>query len=188
MENRLITVQYKLYAPMGKDNSVELIEETRPEQPFQFISGLNMVLNALEDKLSRLDEGADFKLTLTEDEAYGPYIPEGVHEIEAEAFYIDGKMDTQHVYEGAVVPLTNADGEQFNGTVVKVTDKTVVVDLNHPLAGKALTFEGRVIDNHIASIEELQNYMNSQGGCGGCGGDCGEGGCSGSCGHCGGCH
>ena len=75
MENRYITVQYKLYAPMGAEKQIELIEETRPDIPFQFISGMGMVLEALENHLHPLQAGEAFKITLSEDEAYGPYIP-----------------------------------------------------------------------------------------------------------------
>ena len=176
MENRYIKVQYKLYAPMGEGKDIQMIEETRDDMPFDFISGMNMVLDSLEQQLALLSEGKEFRIELSEDEAYGPYIPE--QEIPAEAFLIEGKMDTEHVYEGAVVPLRNADGEQFNGTIVKITDKTVVVDLNHPLAGKTLTFQGKVLENRIATNKEIEEYLNTQGGCGDCGG------CSGNCGRC----
>ena len=101
------------------------------------------------------------------------------------AFFIEGKLDTEHIYEGAVVPLMNADGERFNGTIAEIKEKVVVVDLNHPLAGKELTFEGSVVENRVATNQEIQDYLNSQGGCGGCGGSCG-GDCGGSCGE-GGC-
>lgn len=178
MENRYIKVQYKLYAPMGEGKDIQMIEETRDDMPFDFISGMNMVLDSLEQQLALLSEGKEFRIELSEDEAYGPYIPEGVQEIPAEAFLIEGKMDTEHVYEGAVVPLRNVDGEQFNGTIVKITDKTVVVDLNHPLAGKTLTFQGKVLENRIATNKEIEEYLNTQGGCGDCGG------CSGNCGRC----
>lgn len=186
MENRYITVQYKLYAPMGEEKKVEMIEETRPDIPFQFISGMNMVLDALEKYLYPLSAGEPFKITLSEDEAYGPYIPEGVQEVPVEAFFIDGKLDKETIYEGAVVPLMNSEGERFNGTVAEIKDKVIVVDLNHPLAGKALTFEGNVVENRPATNKEIEEYLNSQGGCGGCGGGscgsgCGEGGCCGSC-------
>ena len=185
MENRNIKVQYKLYAPMGEEKKIEMIEETRPDMPFQFISGMGMVLEALENKLYPMQEGEAFKITLSEEEAYGPFIPEGVQEVPVEAFFIEGKLDTEHIYEGAVVPLMNADGERFNGTIAEIKEKVVVVDLNHPLAGKELTFEGTVVENRVATNQEIQDYLNSQGGCGGCGG-CGGGDCGGSCGE-GGC-
>ena len=59
MENRYIKVQYKLYAPMGKEKNIELVEETRPEMPFMFISGLGMVLKELENQLQDIKEGAE---------------------------------------------------------------------------------------------------------------------------------
>ena len=62
MENRYITVQYKLYAPMGAEKQIELIEETRPDMPFQFISGMGMVLEALENHLHPLQAGEAFKI------------------------------------------------------------------------------------------------------------------------------
>lgn len=184
MENRYITVQYKLYAPMGEEKNIELIEETRPDMPFQFISGMGMVLEALENHLHPLQPGAPFRITLSEEEAYGAYIPEGVQEVPQEAFFIDGKLDTEHIYEGAVVPLMNSEGERFNGTIAEIKDKTIVVDLNHPLAGKELTFEGSVVENRLATNQEIQDYLNSQSGCGGCGGcggcdSTGEGDCCG---------
>lgn len=171
---------------MGAEKKIEMIEKTRPDMPFQFISGMGMVLDALENALHPLQAGDPFKITLSEEEAYGPYVPEGVQEVPVEAFYIEGKLDTEHIYEGAVVPLMNADGERFNGTIAEIQDKVVIVDLNHPLAGKTLTFEGSVVENRPATNQEIQDYLNSQGGCGGCsgcGGDCGsscgEGGCCG---------
>ncbi len=181
MENRYITVQYKLYAPMGEDKKIEMIEETRPEMPFRFISGMNMVLDALENKLHPLAAGEPFEIVLSEDEAYGPYIPEGVQEVPVEAFFVEGKLDKETIYEGAVVPLMNSEGERFNGTIAEIKDKVVVVDLNHPLAGKTLTFKGTVTENRPATNKEIEEYLNNQGGCGGCGG-CGGGDCGGNCG------
>ena len=48
MENRYITVQYKMYAPMGEEKRVELIEQTRDDITFKFISGMGRVLEVLE--------------------------------------------------------------------------------------------------------------------------------------------
>ena len=174
MENRNIKVQYKLYAPMGEEKKIEMIEETRPDMPFHFISGMGMVLEALENKLYPLQEGETFKITLSEEEAYGPFIPEGVQEVPVEAFFIEGKLDTEHIYEGAVVPLMNADGERFNGTIAEIKEKVVVVDLNHPLAGENLHFVGKVLNLRDVTEGELKalHHRGCGGGCGGCKGSC----------------
>lgn len=190
-ENKYITVAYKLFAPM-QDNDHELIEEATEERPFQFISALGMTLDAFEAQISPLAPGSEFDIKLGTEEAYGPFIPEAVQKVSADIFKINGKIDSRYIYEGAVVPLQNADGERFNGTITEITEKEITVDLNHPLAGKELNFVGKVIESRLATNEEIQDALNvmtgggCSGGCGGCsGGDCG--GCdSGSCGE-GGC-
>ena len=109
-------------------------------------------------------------------------------------FEIDGKLDSRYIYEGAVVPLQDNEGHRFNGLIALFQDSTVVVDLNHPLAGKALQFVGKVEQTRPATTQEIKDtlmLLSGEGGCGGCGcssgcgeGDCGSGcqGCSGGCG------
>ena len=191
-ENKYITVAYKLYAPM-QGNERELIEEATEERPFQFISALGMTLDAFEAQIAPLAPGAEFDIKLSTEDAYGPFVPEAVQKVPASIFMINGKIDKRYIYEGAVVPLQNADGERFNGTITEITEKEITVDLNHPLAGKELNFVGKVIESREASNQEIQDALNvltgggCNGGCGGCSGGCGSdcGGCDSGCGSCG---
>ena len=184
--NKYITVAYKLYAPM-EGNDHELIEEATAEHPFQFISGMGLALDAFERIITATEKGGTFDFTLSIDEAYGPYVEEGVQKLPRSTFEIDGKLNKKYIYEGAVVPLMNADGERFNGTIAEITEKEITVDLNHPLAGKPLNFVGTVTENREATNEEIQEMVKAMsGGCGGCGG-CGGGDCEGGCSGCNGC-
>ena len=184
--NKYITVAYKLYAPM-EGNDHELIEEATAEHPFQFISGMGLALDAFERIITATEKGGTFDFTLSIDEAYGPYVEEGVQKLTRSTFEIDGKLNKKYIYEGAVVPLMNADGERFNGTIAEITEKEITVDLNHPLAGKPLNFVGTVTENREATNEEIQEMVKAMsGGCGGCGG-CGGGDCEGGCSGCNGC-
>ena len=192
--NKYIAVTYKLYAPMD-GNDHELIEEATKERPFQFISGMGFTLDAFEAQIAPLLVGDQFDFTLSEEQAYGPYVQEGLQRVPRKVFEIDGKLDSRHVFEGAVVPLTNSDGERFNGTIVEIGKTEITVDLNHPLAGKSLNFVGQVTESREATTEEMQQVaqmLSGEGGCRGCGGGCGNG-CGdncgeGSCGSCGGCN
>lgn len=191
--NKYIAVAYKLYtSDNGKE---EMIEEATNEKPFMFISGLGLALDDFEKKIEAMEKGANFDFTLSKEQAYGEHEEERVLSLDREMFCIDGKLDTEHVFVDAIIPLQNENGQRFLGKVLEVGNEKVRVDLNHPLAGKELHFVGSVIESREATNEEIQNLINHMnGGCGGncggchgdCGGDCGghEGGCEGGCGHC----
>lgn len=189
MENtpqKYVTVAYELYIDNEKGIH-ELAEKAPAEHPFQFISGMGFTLEAFEANLINLNEGDKFDFVLKKDEAYGDYVQEHVIDLPKSTFSINGKFDADMVYPGAVLPLVNGDGNRFDGLVLKVTDETVTVDLNHPLAGKDLHFKGEVVTMREATnaeIEEMAKRMSGEG-CGCCGG---EGDCESGCHHDGGCH
>ena len=176
--NKYVTVAYELYTDNDKGIH-ELVEKAPIEHPFQFISGLGIALDSFENKILALTEGEAFDFVLKVDEAYGPYEQERVIELPKETFAINGRFDKDMVYPGAVLPLVNADGMRFQGLVLELKDNTVIIDLNHPLAGKDLHFKGQVVTMRDATNEEIQALINHEG-CN-CGGDC-EGGCEGGCG------
>lgn len=176
--NKYVTVAYELYTDNDKGIH-ELVEKAPIEHPFQFISGLGIALDSFESKILALAEGEAFDFVLKVDEAYGPYEQERVIELPKETFAINGRFDKDMVYPGAVLPLVNADGMRFQGLVLELKDNTVIIDLNHPLAGKDLHFKGQVVTMRDATNEEIQALINHEG-CN-CGGDC-EGGCEGGCG------
>lgn len=176
--NKYVTVAYELYTDNDKGIH-ELVEKAPIEHPFQFISGLGIALDSFESKILALTEGEAFDFVLKVDEAYGPYEQDHVIELPKETFAINGRFDKDMVYPGAVLPLVNADGMRFQGLVLELKDNTVIIDLNHPLAGKDLHFKGQVVTMRDATNEEIQALINHEG-CN-CGGDC-ESGCEGGCG------
>jgi len=189
--NRFVAVTYRLY--VDGDNGKELMEETKADQPFKFITGYGIALDAFEKKVAELEKGQDFEFSLEKEDAYGDYNLEHVLDLDREMFCIDGKFDSERIYVDAVVPLQNEDGNRFYGRVLEVNDDKVKIDLNHPLAGETLHFEGKVVENREATNQEIQQLINHMsGGCGGCGGgchsggncgggSCGEGNCCGNC-------
>ena len=177
VENKYITVAYKLYTI--EDGEKDLVEEAKAENPFQFISGLGTTLEAFENQIAPLNKGDKFEFIIPSQEAYGEYNEDHVLDLPRHIFEIDGKFDSERIYEGSVVPLMDAEGHRMNGTVVEVKPDTVVVDMNHPLAGADLNFVGEVKENRPATNEEMQEIVNMMGG-GGCGCGCGD--CDSDCG------
>lgn len=179
MSHKYITVAYELYTDNEKGIH-ELVEKTTVEHPFQFISGMGVALDSFEDRIAALAEGEDFDFVLNVEEAYGPYMEEHVLELDKQMFCVNDHFDKEMVYPGAVLPLVNADGNRFQGLVLEVKENVVVIDLNHPLAGKDLHFKGKVVTSREATDAEIQGLINMMSGEGcGCGcDDCGDG-----CGH-----
>ena len=179
-KNKYVAVSYKLYT--NDENGRHLIEETKEGQPFSFISGFGFALDKFEQIITNTPQGEGFNFKLTTDEAYGDYHEDYVIDLDRSVFSIDGRFDGEHIYKDAIVPLQNEEGQRFNGRVVEVGNEIVKIDLNHPLAGEELYFEGSVLENRDATEAEISQLMKHlTGGCSGCGGNCG-GNCGGDCG------
>lgn len=188
MPQRYVVVSYKMltHSPV----SHKLLYETPAEQPVAFVTGMGLMIDAFEQRLTTLNPGDDFDFVLKAAEAFGERDEELVRALPRKVFEIRGKFIEEEVYPGAEVPLMDNEGNHFMGTIVKVTDTEVTVDLNSPLAGRDLQFTGRLLENREASLQEIEQtakILSGECGCGGCGG-CGseEGGCGG-CGNEGGC-
>ncbi len=187
--NKFIAVAYKLYTT--ENGTESMTEEAPAERPFVFISGMGLALDDFEAKVAEMQKGEEFDFTLTKEQAYGEHEEERVLNLDREMFCIDGKLDEEHVFVGAIIPLQNENGQRFPAKVLEVGSDKVKVDLNHPLAGKGLHFTGSILESREATNEEIQNLINQMSGgcggnCGGCGGHDGghDGGCEGGCGHC----
>ena len=195
MENKYITVAYKLYAIT--EGKKELLEEAPVEHPFQFISGIGYTLEKFENEILALNKGDHFNFTIPCAEAYGERDEESVRAVSKSMFCdADGNFDSDNVFEGNIIMLNDAEGHQFYANVGEITEDKVVLDLNHPHAGKDLIFEGVITEMREATNKEIEgmvNLMSGEGcgcGCDSCGGGCGdhsheeEAGCGCGCGHC----
>ncbi len=187
VENKYITVAYKLYAI--ENDTKDFTEEATAEHPFQFISGLGLTLDTFENQVKDLNAGDKFDFTIACADAYGEYDEEHVIDLPKHIFEVDGKFDSKRVVAGNLIPLITSEGQQVNGVVVEVKEDVVVMDMNHPLAGCDLNFVGEVVENRPATNEELAEVarmMSGGGCCCGCD-DCGDGcgshghGCEGGC-------
>lgn len=178
--NKFVAVTYDLN--VGEDDDRELMERATKENPLTFIGGMGMMLEAFESNLNGLTKGDKFEFTLTPEQAYGEYNDEHLIDLPKKMFEVDGKFDTDIVYEGNIVPMLDTNGNRLNGVVVSIGNDSVKMDFNHPLAGETLHFSGEVLEVREATAEEIAALTSHSCGCGCSGCDSEKGGCSEGCG------
>ena len=102
--------------------------------------------------------GDTFAFAIESENAYGTPSDEQVAMIPLDVFNMeDGKVNTEEIYIGATVPMSDNEGHQLLGTVLDINEEFVKMDFNHPLAGIDLHFEGEIIGVRDASEEEVSH-------------------------------
>ncbi|CAM3833778.1 peptidylprolyl isomerase [Mucilaginibacter galii] len=147
----VVSLTYDLYVNQ-QDGTEALVESATQEQPLTFLYGAGQMLPKFEEHLSTLSTGDNFDFKLSAEDAYGEYNDEAVTNLPKEMF--DG-TDMPEV--GSVLPLQDNQGNRFQGQVVSVVEDSVIVDLNHPMAGQELHFKGGIINVRPANPEELSH-------------------------------
>ena len=176
-DDMMVSLIYEL--TVDDDGQKEVMERATPEQPLTFIFGMGMMLEAFEKNVAGLTVGDKFSFTLSPEEAYGEFFEENVAELPKKIFEVEGKFDTETIIEGVTLPMMDAGGNRFMGSVLEIKSDVVVMDFNHPLAGETLHFDGEVIDVHEATPQEIAALTQS-GDCSACDGSSDKHGC-----HCG---
>jgi len=104
--------------------------------PLQVTLGQGQVIPGFENALMGMAEGDTKTITLPPEEAYGDKNPGLIHEVERAQIPPEIQLEV-----GGMLAATDAQGRQMQLTVVALEGDKVTLDANHPLAGKALTFE-----------------------------------------------
>jgi len=156
---RVVSLSYSLTL-----NNGELADHASEEQPLMFIHGIGQTLPAFDEKLDGLAVGDTFSFTLTAEEGYGEASDQYMVELPKNIF--EGEDVPADILQiGAILPMQDQDGNPMDGKVVEITDSTVMMDFNHPLAGEALSFEGKVLAVREATEEELDHgHVHGPGG------------------------
>jgi len=146
----VVSLTYDLY--VDQDGSEVLEESATQEQPLTFLFGAGQMLPKFEENLSELSTGDNYEFRLSAADAYGEYDEEAVTNLPIEMF-----NGTEVPEIGSVLPLQDNNGNRFQGQVVSVAEDSVIVDLNHPMAGQELHFKGNILNVRPATPEELSH-------------------------------
>jgi FKBP-type peptidyl-prolyl cis-trans isomerase SlyD len=118
------------------------------EEPLSFLVGHQQMIPGFENGLLGKVVGDKFTLSLSAEESYGEHDPRGIQEVPLDELPEDIKIDDELVAE-------TPEGHMIPIRVVNISeDQIVTIDMNHELAGQALTFEIEVLKVREASDEE----------------------------------
>jgi FKBP-type peptidyl-prolyl cis-trans isomerase SlyD len=123
-----------------KDDAGHVIDSNRGEAPLAYTHGRKQLVPGLEQALGGMHVGEAKSVTVGPEDGFGPVLPEAQTEVPKEIV----PSDALHV--GAELVARAPGGAERVVRVKEVRDGTVVLDLNHPLAGKTLNFDVRVVD------------------------------------------
>ncbi len=148
-KNHVVALNYILHT-IEEDGRKVLVEKTTQDNPLTFLYGVGMMIPKFEESIKGLTTGDKTSFTIEPVEGYGERDPEAVAELPVNMF--EGH-DLPPV--GAILPLSDNQGNNFQAVVLEVTPETVLADLNHPMAGKTLVFDVEVLNTRPATEEEL---------------------------------
>ena len=129
-----VSLEYTVFL----DNGLQ-VDSNTGEPPLLIIHGEKQIFPALEKALLGLHIGDRANVTLTPDEAYGPIVQEAYREVPLEA------IPSESRFVGANIGVQEGEGSIFQIRVKKIHDDKAVLDFNHPLAGKSLRFDLKVV-------------------------------------------
>ena len=148
-KNNVVTLKYVLHTNDENGEKV-FVEETSAENPMTFLYGVGMMIPKFEQEIQNLNIGETTSFTIEPSEGYGERDPQAVTQLPVDMF-----QGQELPPVGAVLPLSDNQGNNFQAVVVEVTPEAVVVDLNHPMAGRPLHFDVEILNTRPATEEEL---------------------------------
>ena len=125
------------YTGRLEDNTV--FDSSDGREPIEFQVGNQQVIEGFESAVMGLAKGDKTTVTIPSDKAYGELRNELIQQVPK-------NQVPENVEVGVQLQGVNPQGQPFVVTVTEVTESSVTIDANHPLAGKTLIFDIEVVD------------------------------------------
>lgn len=129
-----VSLEYTLTDDEGK-----VLDSNRGRGPLTYVQGEQQIVPGLEKALAGMHSGEQKQVTVAPGEGYGEVDPSAVAEVPK------GMLPTDALAVGTELVARNNQGTTRLVRVKEVKEETVVLDLNHPLAGKTLHFDVKVV-------------------------------------------
>ena len=129
-----VSLEYTVFLEDGTQ-----IDTNIGSDPLVFVFGAKQVFPALEEAIVGLSAGDTKEIKLKAEEAYGPIVEDAFRDVDLET------IPLEHRKEGAILGLQDPQGGVYPVRVHQIKEEKATLDFNHPLAGKDLRFDVKVI-------------------------------------------
>lgn len=167
--NQVVSMEYEV----KEEGTNEILDSNIGGKPLEFIMGAGEIIKGLEEAVAQMSVGDKQEVIIAPVNAYGEYNSDYVQEVPRDQFV---GIDLQ---QGMTLFGQGENGETVQVIVKDFNNEVVIVDYNHPLAGKTLHFNVMILGARVATEKELtcglhyQEHHHGEGGCCGGGGGCG---------------
>lgn len=143
-KNAVVSIDYTL-----TDNDGSVLDKSEGGAPLAYLHGAGNIIPGLEEALEGKAAGDQLQVSVLPEKGYGRRIEELHHKIPRKMFETKGEIKPGMRFHA------NGEHGTHTVTVTAVDTEHVTVDANHPMAGKTLNFDVRVVEVRAATDEEL---------------------------------
>ena len=144
-KNCVVGIEYEV----KEAGTNEVVDSNKGGQPLEFIMGTGQIISGLEKGLVGMSKDEQGDILVPANEAYGEYNDQAIQKLPIEQF------EGIELQKGMVLYGQGEHGETVQVTVKDFNDEEVIVDFNHPLAGKDLMFSVSIVSAREATADEM---------------------------------
>lgn len=134
-EGAQVSFDYTLTDETGK-----VVDTSKGKTPMHYVHGRGQIVPGLERELTGMAVGGEKKVIVKPEDAYGPIDPAAFREIPKE------QVPPEALKVGTMLLAQAPGGQGVPVRVHEIKEQTVVMDFNHPLAGKTLSFDVKITE------------------------------------------
>ena len=131
---KVISLEYTVKLEGG-----QLVDTNVGQDPLTYTQGANQIIRGVETAVEGMEVGQTKQAIVAPTDGYGNRDPNAVHEVPKAKVPKEAKV-------GTMLHGKDSSGRAIQPTVSAIKDDTVVLDFNHPLAGKTLHFDLKVVN------------------------------------------
>ncbi|MGM5479917.1 MAG: FKBP-type peptidyl-prolyl cis-trans isomerase [Nanobdellota archaeon] len=167
-EGNVVTLHYT-----GTFEDGNVFDSSEGKDPLEVLAGKGMLIKGFDDELLGMKKDEEKKISLTPEDGYGQPREDLVREVPKKDLGDDIKPEV-----GMTLGVKAPTGQVFPAVIKEIKDENIVIDANHPLAGKNIKFDIKIVDTREPTEEDMKKFTPQQpqepegDDCSTCGGDC----------------